>query len=70
MVFVPGAGHGGGSPITTRKRNDFFMKHLRGVTPPNWNDLPPNVTAGNGDGDEIDYAALEAELFPQVRIVR
>ena len=29
LVVIPGANHGAGSPITTRKRNDFFVKYLR-----------------------------------------
>jgi dipeptidyl aminopeptidase/acylaminoacyl peptidase len=67
LVVIPGADHGAGSPITTRKRNDFFVKHLRGLDPPNWNDMP--VTAGAGNDDEPDYIALENELFPQVPVV-
>ena len=65
LVVIPGADHGGGSPITVRKRNDFFVKHLRGLQPPNWNDMPVNPTTGNGD-DEPDYEALELEqLMPE-----
>jgi hypothetical protein len=41
----PGADHGAGSPITARKRNDFFVKWLRGIDPPNWNDVPVNRAA-------------------------
>jgi dipeptidyl aminopeptidase/acylaminoacyl peptidase len=65
LVVIPGVDHGAGSPITQRKRNDFFVKHLRGLTPPNWNEAPLNASGGNGD-DEPDYVALERELFPQV----
>jgi dipeptidyl aminopeptidase/acylaminoacyl peptidase len=53
LVVIPGADHGAGSPITARKRNDFFVKWLRGIDPPNWNDVPVNPSAGNG---------LDAEL--------
>jgi hypothetical protein len=49
LVVIPGADHGAGSPITARKRNDFFVKYLRGIEPPNWNDVPVNAAAGNGD---------------------
>jgi hypothetical protein len=50
---IPGANHGAASPITVRKRNDFFVKWLRNVDPPNWNDVPvPSGTTG-GD-DELD----------------
>jgi len=69
LVVVPGANHGAGGAFSTRKRNDWFVKHLLGIDPPNWNvtDLP---AAGNGDApedeeDEIDYVALErAPFFP------
>lgn len=53
LVVIPGANHGAASPITVRKRNDFFVKWLRNVDPPNWNDVPvPSGTTG-GD-DELD----------------
>ena len=67
LVVIPGADHGAASPITARKRNDFFVKHLRGLQPPNWNDMPVNTSVGNGDDDqEPDYGALELEqLFPE-----
>ena len=53
LVVIPGADHGAGSPITQRKRNDFFVKYLRGIEPPNWNDVPVNPAAGNGLDDEL-----------------
>lgn len=37
FVLIPGAGHGAGSPITRRKMQDFFVKHLQGIDPPNPN---------------------------------
>ena len=64
LVFIPGANHGAGSPITQRKRNDFFVKHLLGIDPPDWNALPP--AASNGDdvaNDEPDYFELERASF-------
>ena len=69
LVVVPGANHGAGGPFTTRKRNDFLVKSLLGVDPPNWNELPPNATntGGAADEDEIDYFELErAPFFPDV----
>jgi dipeptidyl-peptidase-4 len=34
MLIVPGGGHGiGGSPYTSRRRMDFFVRHLLGVEP-------------------------------------
>jgi dipeptidyl aminopeptidase/acylaminoacyl peptidase len=65
LVVVPGANHGAASPITTRKRNDWFVKNLLGLDPPNWNSLPVNATSTGGDDDEIDYFELErAPFFP------
>jgi dipeptidyl aminopeptidase/acylaminoacyl peptidase len=52
LVVIPGANHGAASPITVRKRNDFFVKYLRDLNPPNWNDVP--VQAGTAGGDELD----------------
>lgn len=37
LVFVPGMGHSSGGEYGTRKRNDFFVRHLLGVEPPEWN---------------------------------
>jgi dipeptidyl aminopeptidase/acylaminoacyl peptidase len=68
LVFIPGANHGAGSLITQRKRNDFFVKHLLGIDPPDWNNVPP--AAANGDDllDEPDYFELErAPFFPEGR---
>jgi hypothetical protein len=35
--MVPGANHGSGGDYGVRKRNDFFVEHLLGVDPPEWN---------------------------------
>jgi dipeptidyl aminopeptidase/acylaminoacyl peptidase len=37
FAMVPGADHGIGGVWGTRKRNDFFVKHILGVDPPDWN---------------------------------
>jgi dipeptidyl aminopeptidase/acylaminoacyl peptidase len=37
FVMVPGANHGFGGDYGVRKRNDFFVEHLLGVEPPDWN---------------------------------
>jgi dipeptidyl aminopeptidase/acylaminoacyl peptidase len=37
LLVVPGGGHGAGSPVTTRRTQDFFVKHLLGQDPPNRN---------------------------------
>ena len=63
LVVVPGANHGAGGQFSTRKRNDWFVKNLLGLNPPNWN-LTDNTPAGNGLPDEeIDYFELERAPF-------
>jgi dipeptidyl aminopeptidase/acylaminoacyl peptidase len=37
FLMVPGANHGSGGAYGTRKRFDFFVQHLLGVVPPDWN---------------------------------
>lgn len=44
LLVIPGAGHGAGGAYGERRRFDFFMKHLRGIDPPNWN-MPRPGTA-------------------------
>lgn len=40
LVVVPGSNHTLGGEYGDRKRLDFFVKHLLGVTPPDWNNRP------------------------------
>ncbi|HEX5107017.1 MAG TPA: DPP IV N-terminal domain-containing protein [Vicinamibacterales bacterium] len=67
LVFVPGASHGAGGPFTTRKRNDWFVKHLLGLDPPDWNAEPEssarNDAARAAFEPETDYDALERAAF-------
>ncbi len=37
FMVVPGANHGSGGSFGVRKRYDFFVRHIIGVEPPNWN---------------------------------
>ena len=37
FLMVPGMGHSSGGTYGERKRRDFFVKHLLGVEPPDWN---------------------------------
>jgi dipeptidyl aminopeptidase/acylaminoacyl peptidase len=60
LVVVPGADHGAGSPITARKRNDFFVRNLLGLNPPNWNDVPvAATTVGGADDETLSWVAGE-----------
>jgi len=37
LIVLPGQGHGPGGAYGERKRYDFFVHHLLGVEPPDWN---------------------------------
>jgi dipeptidyl aminopeptidase/acylaminoacyl peptidase len=49
LLVVPNGGHGATGPDGTRRRNDFFVRHLLGVTPPDWNSGITLRTPGTGD---------------------
>lgn len=36
FLMIPGMGHSSGGEFGERKRRDYFVKHLLGVTPPVW----------------------------------
>jgi dipeptidyl aminopeptidase/acylaminoacyl peptidase len=40
LLVVPGAGHSIGGAYGERKRADFFVRHLMGAEPPDWNLMP------------------------------
>jgi dienelactone hydrolase len=67
LVVVPGANHGAGGQFTTRKRNDWFVRHLLGLDPPDWNaePAPSRPPGARASVDTIDYEELErAGFFP------
>jgi len=39
LLVIPGGGHGPGGAYGEKKRNDFFVHHLLGVEPPDWNTM-------------------------------
>ena len=45
LLIVPGAGHTNGGTYGDRKRFDFFVHHLLGVEPPDWNRVELKNTA-------------------------
>ncbi|MFN7949750.1 MAG: DPP IV N-terminal domain-containing protein [Blastocatellia bacterium] len=48
LLVVPGANHGSGGVYGEKRRNDFFVHHLLGLEPPDWNRAekkPPTQTA-------------------------
>src|SRR5262249_44611771 len=54
MLVVPGAGHGMGGAYGMRRMQDFFVRHLHGVEPPDRNAVPltpdPSLPRGEGSG--------------------
>jgi len=61
LLVIPGAGHGPGGAYGERKRFDFFVKHLRGVDPPNWN--MPIANASAEAFDQITPLWVASEHF-------
>ena len=52
MLYIPGQAHGVGVLATQHYRDDYFVHHLLGVEPPDWNKVslpaePPPATTGN-----------------------
>jgi dipeptidyl aminopeptidase/acylaminoacyl peptidase len=40
LIVIPGAGHSIGGAYGERRRQDFFVRHLLGVEPPDRNGAP------------------------------
>jgi dipeptidyl aminopeptidase/acylaminoacyl peptidase len=57
LLVVPNGGHGATGRDGIRKRNDFFVRWLLGVNPPDWNSgitlTPPNT------GGDVDFPEEE-----------
>lgn len=47
LLVIPGAGHTNGGPYGDRLRYDFFVHHLLGVEPPDWNTVEENRPEAN-----------------------
>ena len=52
LIILPGAGHTPGGEYGERKRFDFFVHHLLGVEPPDWNRLPLKKSAESAALDD------------------
>jgi len=54
LLVTPNGGHGATGPDGIRRRNDFFVRWLLGVTPPDWNSgvtlRAPGATSESGGG--------------------
>lgn len=49
LLVIPSAGHTNGGPYGDRLRYDFFVHHLLGVEPPDWNKIGENNSEANED---------------------
>jgi dipeptidyl aminopeptidase/acylaminoacyl peptidase len=49
LLVIPGGGHGPGGVYGERKRNDFFVHHLLGVEPPDWNRVDNKTNAAGAN---------------------
>ena len=57
MLVIPGGSHGAGRSAEhpeygERKRFDFFVQHLLGQQPPDWNQAAPKTTTDAGPGGQ------------------
>ena len=48
FLMLPGAGHTSGGAYGDKRRYDFFVHHLLGVEPPDWNRIEKNKIASDG----------------------
>ncbi len=60
LLVVPNGGHGATGPDGARRRNDFFVRWLLGVNPPDWNSgvtlrAPGAATDAPGSGAGLDF---------------
>lgn len=42
LIFMPGVGHSSGGDYGERRRRDYFVQHLLGIDPPDWNSIESN----------------------------
>ncbi len=59
LLVIPGVGHTDGGAYGERRRRDFFVRHLLGVEPPDWNLLITPLAAEKKHADEQNGAHSE-----------
>ncbi|AHG92397.1 peptidase S9B dipeptidylpeptidase IV domain protein (plasmid) [Gemmatirosa kalamazoonensis] len=64
LLVVPNGGHGAGGAYAVRKRNDFFVEHLLGVAPPNWNAGVTDEAINGGGATPGDQGGQGDQLGP------
>jgi dipeptidyl aminopeptidase/acylaminoacyl peptidase len=69
LLVVPNGGHGATGPDGTRRRNDFFVRWLLGVNPPDWNSgvtlRAPGVTSEGAGFDFPDEEPAPRGFFDE-----
>jgi len=71
LLVVPNGGHGATGPDGTRRRNDFFVRKLLGVNPPDWNSgvaldagpaarTPAGSPPGGADAEQPPYGFFDS----------
>ncbi|MFO7767581.1 MAG: DPP IV N-terminal domain-containing protein [bacterium] len=50
LLVLPGAGHTSGGSYGERRRRDFFVRHILGIEPPDWNADEAEPAVGRGPG--------------------
>ncbi len=66
LLFMPGVGHTSGGAYGTRRRNDFFVEHLMGVTPPDWNRVAAGTAVDGAAGAASGTPSPSGLLHPMV----
>ncbi len=71
LLVIPNAGHSGGGAYGDHKRFDFFMRHLRGIQGPSWNNIPANQQRPAGMDDGVSVldprgSVLDEDALPWV----
>jgi dipeptidyl aminopeptidase/acylaminoacyl peptidase len=66
FLMVPGMGHSNGGPYGFRRLQDFFVRHLHGVEPPDRNAVAPRLGAAEPPAGPVVTAPPES-FFERVR---
>ena len=60
LLVTPNGGHGATGPDGTRRRNDFFVRWLLGVNPPDWNSgISLRAPGATSEGGSLDFPGEE-----------
>jgi dipeptidyl aminopeptidase/acylaminoacyl peptidase len=53
LLMIPGGGHGTGGTYTDRLRWDYWVHHLMGVEPPDWNKIEANSSGSSSAAGRV-----------------